>query len=130
MRRAQDHHPEALLFLNEVTRKIKTYLNDKRIARERARREGTAATSRRWFAPAEMWVQGAVAAESAAPEQPANEEKDQVRPNHTRVGAPCASAAVAGGMAAAAGCVAMGLERIASTVLRFFSARAHTNDSV
>jgi hypothetical protein len=69
----QDVRPESLLFLNEVTRKIRTYLNDKRIARERSRREGAAATSRRWFAPAEMWIRGAVAAESAAPEQQAEQ---------------------------------------------------------
>jgi hypothetical protein len=61
--------------LNEVTRKIKTYLNDKRIARERAKREGAATTARGWFAPADMWVQGAVAAEMAAPEQPGNVKK-------------------------------------------------------
>jgi hypothetical protein len=74
----QDPRPEALLFLNEVTRKIKTYLNDKRIARERQRREGVGPTSRRWFAPADMWVRGAVAVESAAPEQP-DAEHDEVR---------------------------------------------------
>ena len=65
----QEARPESLLFLGEVTRKIKTYLNDKRIARERQRRTGQAVTTRGWYAPAEMWVRGAVAVDQAAPEQ-------------------------------------------------------------
>ena len=78
----QDPRPESLLFLNEVTRKIRTYLNDKRIARERQRRQGTAPSSRRWFAPAEMWVRGAVAVDTAAPEQAHAEQDEQVRTLH------------------------------------------------
>ena len=74
----QDFRPESLQFLKEVTRKIMTFLTDKRIARERARRTGASATSRRWFAPAEMWVRGTIAAESMAPEQQP-EDVPQVR---------------------------------------------------
>lgn len=75
----QDARPESLLFLAEVTRKIKTYLNDKRIARERKRRTGQAVSSRGWYAPAEMWVRGAVAVDQAAPEQQDAEQAAEVR---------------------------------------------------
>jgi hypothetical protein len=69
---------EALQFLAECTRKIHVHLNDKRIARERAKREGRAAKSRQWFPPADMWLKGTAAVETAAPVQQ-KEVKREVR---------------------------------------------------
>eukprot|EP00892_Ulva_mutabilis_P003012 jgi/Ulvmu1/12711/UM095_0015.1 len=73
-----DPRPESLLFLNEVTRKIKTHLNDKRIARQCAKREGKAAKSRQWCPSADMWLKGTVAVETAAPIQ--DEEAAKPKP--------------------------------------------------
>ena len=69
---------EALQFLSECTRKIYVHLNDKRIARERAKREGKAAKSRQWFPASDMWLKGTAAVESAAPVQE-REAKKEVR---------------------------------------------------
>lgn len=67
------------MFLNEVTRKIKTHLNDKRIARQCAKREGKAAKSRQWCPSADMWLKGTVAVETAAPVQDEEAAKPKVR---------------------------------------------------
>jgi hypothetical protein len=66
---------EALQFLSECTRKIHVHLNDKRIARQRAKREGRAAKSRQWFPASDMWLKGTAAVESAAPVQEREVEK-------------------------------------------------------
>lgn len=80
----QEPRPESLLFLNEVTRKIKTHLNDKRIARQCAKREGKAAKSRQWCPSADMWLKGTVAVETAAPIQDEEAAKPKVcRLNHS-----------------------------------------------
>ena len=76
----QDPRSESLLFLNEVTRKIKTHLNDKRIARQCAKREGKAAKSRQWCPSADMWLKGTVAVETAAPVQDEEAAKPKVLP--------------------------------------------------
>ena len=67
---------DSMKFLSECTRKIHMYLSDKRIARERAKREGRTATSRPWFPVSDMWLKGTAALESAAPVQEREVKKE------------------------------------------------------
>ena len=69
---------EPINFLSECTRKIHMFLNDKRITRERAKREGRAAKSRQWFPESDMWLRGTAALDTAAPVQE-REVKKEVR---------------------------------------------------